>query len=126
MAETNGHSNPGGKHTILTIPLELFERVAELSDPRDLLVLRLVNRECGAKTLRTFKNVHSRRKAYHLASKDSLRSLLHLARNEEFACALRRLILCVDVLPRESDSQYKQWLQDPAAPRFSNDTPKDR
>ncbi len=44
-------------HSILTIPLELFERIAELSESSDLPSLRLVNRECAAKALQIFLKV---------------------------------------------------------------------
>lgn len=129
MAETSESNTADGiatpnpsLHNILTIPLELFERIAELADPRDLPYLRLVNKECAARVLRTFKKMHFAKRAHLISSKDSLQGLLHLVRDDHFGRAIRTLVLCVDVLPQEQHPQFLQWHTYPAS--FREDTYK--
>ena len=88
-------------HNILTIPPEVFERIAEEADPEVLLALRLVSKETDERVFRTHLKTHFSERAFLLSSEDSLRTLLAISENETFARALDTVELCIDDIPSE-------------------------
>lgn len=44
------------KNTLLTIPTEILEKIASFADPKDLLNLRLANKEVAERTIDAFTN----------------------------------------------------------------------
>ena len=86
----------GGKRGILDLPLEIFEQVATLVDPYDLLAMWLLNRELEGKVLRTFTRTHFTVRSFLLCSRASLEALAGIAAHPTFGKALRTLELCPD------------------------------
>ncbi|KAF7189153.1 hypothetical protein HII31_09575 [Pseudocercospora fuligena] len=80
------------------LPPELFELVAEYLEPNDLRCLRLVNRECASKALRTFAKVWFAQKSFLLCDADSLEVARSIARHAAYGPALRKIVLFVDEL----------------------------
>ena len=107
MSDSNGGSGDDtteqtSSKTLLTVPLEIFEHIAWLSDPQDLLALRLLSKETGDKVLRTFKKIHFTERAFLLSNEDSLRTLLEIAQQKGFGASLETVILCTDEVPRRN------------------------
>lgn len=92
-------SHNGNKHNILTIPLEMFERIAELAEPEDLLNLRLVNRETADRVERNFIATHFSERMFLISYQDNLETLLAIANHPQFGNALRVVYLCNEELP---------------------------
>lgn len=93
------NTETASSHNILTIPLELFERIADEVDGKDLLTLRLVSKETDQKMFRTYLNLHFTERAFLLSSMESLYTLIAIAEHEPFAKSLRRLDLCIEEIP---------------------------
>lgn len=110
---------------LLTIPNELFERIAEAADKEDLLNLRLVAREASARVMRTYTKVYFTERAFLLSSGESLRTLLEIASHATYGRSMRRVVLCIDafeskpngnkvfrarhITPEEFDSLQQEW-----------------
>lgn len=86
-------------HNILTIPLELFERIAQVAEPEDLLNLRLVSREARDNVKRTFIERHFTRRMFLLCCEESLKTLLAIAEHPEFGRTMRTVMLCNEEVP---------------------------
>lgn len=99
---TTTHTTGGdsaSKHNILTIPLEIFEAVAERAEPEDLLNLRLVNREAAQKVKRTFIATHFTERMFLLTYEESLLTLLAIAKHPEYGRAIQTLLFSSDESP---------------------------
>ena len=81
---------------ILTLPPELFARVAEFCPPEALLKLRMVSREVSTKTYNTFLEAQFTERAFLLCYKDSLHRAVKLARHEKFGKHLKKLTFYAD------------------------------
>ena len=86
-------------NSLLTIPLEMFEAIAASVEPDDLLNLRLVNLETEAKVHRTFVATHFTERMFLVSFEESLRTLLAIAKHEEFGRTMRTIILGTEELP---------------------------
>lgn len=83
---------------MLTLPPEMFEYVARHVDPKDLCTLRLVNRECASRVLKAYTDAHFTERSF-LLYKESLQTLVDIARSKYFGPRLRKVVLCVDRMP---------------------------
>ncbi|CAK3791011.1 hypothetical protein TI39_contig351g00008 [Lecanosticta acicola] len=84
--------------TLIGIPPEVFERIAQLSDDADLLAIRLVCREAASKVLRTYTEVHFSRRHIYLHRESDLRAAIPVAKHPVFGAALSELVINVDQL----------------------------
>jgi len=89
---------------ILALPNELCERIAELSDPHDLLALRLICHEAETKILRTYVCLHFTERAFLLCDEDSLRTLLRIAEHPIYEKTMRKVMLCADELANPTET----------------------
>lgn len=90
------HPHAGSKHNLLTIPLEMFERIAEFAEPRSLLSIRQVNREAGEKVKRIYVEEHFTKRAFLLWDEDSVGTLMDIAKHPVFGPAMKRVYICAD------------------------------
>jgi hypothetical protein len=65
--------------TLLSIAPELFGRIADVVDGKDLLNLRLVCRESNDKTMHTYVQKHFTTRAFLLSNEESLRCLVAIS-----------------------------------------------
>ena len=98
-------------HGLTTIPLEVFERIAEHAEPQDLLPLRLASREIASRVYRTYVKAHFTERAFLLYSKDSLQTLLEIAESEDLAQYMTTLILCTDFLTAEDMDDMDMFVE---------------
>jgi hypothetical protein len=82
--------------TLLGLPPEMFELVARSAEPKDLLAMRLIDREARDKTQRTFEQVYFTYRAFLLSSEESLRTLFKISSHNIFGRTLREVSLCVE------------------------------
>lgn len=81
---------------LLTLPPEMFERIAQSLPIEDLPYLRLTCRDAAAKVERTYVQAHFTDRGFLLCYKQSLQTAIDIARHEKFGKALKSITLYVD------------------------------
>jgi hypothetical protein len=94
------------------VPLEMFERIAELTDTKDLKALRLVSHSIGAKALRTCKIVLFSEVKVMLRCKASVRGALEQAQHPVVGDAIREIVIYENLLrcPQRAEYDYQPEL----------------
>ena len=99
---------------LLAIPPEVFERIAQHADPKDLLSLRLVCKEAGARVFRTYTQAHFTERAFLVCSPESLNTLIEIAQSEVLGTHMKKLIFCLDEIAHPEDHRTLLRFRDPA------------
>ncbi|KJX99801.1 hypothetical protein TI39_contig351g00008 [Zymoseptoria brevis] len=79
--------------TLLGLPVEMFQRIAEITTKDELMCLRLVSRECAAKVLKVYKEVLFSEQRVMLSTNSSIRNAIEVIDHPVFGGAIRRLVL---------------------------------
>ncbi|KAH0379917.1 hypothetical protein KCU92_g7899, partial [Aureobasidium melanogenum] len=85
-------SSISSKPTLLTLPVEIIERVLWLADKPDLLNLRLVSKLICAIANRPFA-VRSFRNSHHVITEDSINTLLAVSEHKVFGAYIKTIML---------------------------------
>ncbi|KAK5117497.1 hypothetical protein LTR85_008882 [Meristemomyces frigidus] len=95
--------------TLLALPPELFERIAELTPAEDLVQLRLTCREAASKTERTFARAHFTDRGFLLCSKPSLQTAVKIVQHTKYRATMKKVTFYVDCVassPMEVTNVY--------------------
>ena len=92
---------------ILTLPLKIFEHIAELAQPEDLTALRLTCKEAAANSQRPFAKAFFTKRAFLLSDEESLRTLLTIAEHETFGRTMETVVICVDEVPSDDHTAMR-------------------
>lgn len=109
----DGGSEP--KHSILTIPPELCERIAQSAEPSDLFNLRLVCKEVDARIFRTYGKTHFAHRAVLLCSLEGAQMMAEFAASRSLARFLEELTLCVETFPNPTGYLNRWPRTDPTS-----------
>jgi hypothetical protein len=82
------------QHTILTLPPEVFEMIAQNASKEDLLNLRKTNRQVENQVFKTFGERLFSAKSVMLYSEDSLRRLEAICKDRRIGPYLKTHLLC--------------------------------
>lgn len=95
---------PSGKAepTLLGVPPEIFEHVAEHVSNAELLALRLTNRTAASRVLRTYTRAHFSCRNIYLHLEDDLLRAIEIADHPIFGPALRQLTVNLDRIGGQS------------------------
>lgn len=112
-----GHQDNSEPNNLVKLPPEIFEKIAQLVDPADLLSIRLLCREAAAKVLRTYQSTHFTEHALLLCDDLSLRTLVDIAKTPHLGACLRKIIICVDAVPKPppegwDTSGWRPWRRE--------------
>lgn len=108
------HINSTEKKDLLTLPPEVFERIAQSLPIEDLSALRLTCREADTKTQRTFFQAHFAESGFLLCSKESLRAAIDLVKHVKSGPAMKKIILYADSINAEPAQWFSSALAVPA------------
>ncbi|KAK4609379.1 hypothetical protein CLAFUW4_14625 [Fulvia fulva] len=99
----NAKTQPVKEASLAAMPAELLKSIATFADLQDLPALRLVNRECNSKVLRTFTKTFFTTLPILLCYDKSIKTALEIAGHPIFAPAIRTIDPSIDVIPDEDD-----------------------
>ncbi|KAF2482076.1 hypothetical protein BDY17DRAFT_325570 [Neohortaea acidophila] len=95
---SSSESKEQDRLTLLGLPTELFERIAQLAEPKDLLSLRLASKAAAKKTDRTFVSAHFSERTFMPSSEASLHRFVDFGWHPLYGKALRKITFCVEEL----------------------------
>lgn len=101
-----------GPATLLILPAEIMEAVANELPKRDLPSLRLVCRDTENKTLRSFEQRCISNKAFAVGSSMSMTQLQNISEHTRFSKVLSRVNLVlqeIEYSTANADAGWKQW-----------------
>lgn len=101
-SKTTEHTS---KHTLLTIPTELTEKIAWFTPPSDLLNLRLVNKELADRTVDAFTGVFLEKREWSVYDEFLMKKLEYLETEPKFALSIKHLSLVFDCTQGCADSE---------------------
>ena len=101
---------------ILDLPPEIFESVAKLLWPKDLIALRLMNREIETKVIDTFVKVHFSERIFSLYNKAGLQALYDIAAHRMFGKVMETVHLTLqricDCGENQGSEEHKECSQE--------------
>ncbi|SMR64471.1 unnamed protein product [Zymoseptoria tritici ST99CH_3D1] len=107
--------------TLLGLPVEMLQRIAELTTKDELMCLRLVSRECAAKVLKVYKEVLFSEQRVMLSTNSSIRNAIEVVGHPVFGAVVQRLVLVDDSLPeprRVDFTSFDTGREDSASARL--------
>ncbi|SMR64468.1 unnamed protein product [Zymoseptoria tritici ST99CH_3D1] len=93
--------------TLLGMPPELFDNIANSTHWKDLGSLRLVSRECAMKVSSVYKVDHFRIRRVKIATETSITNAINIVDHPEFGAAIRELLLIDDAASDPFDFSWE-------------------
>ncbi|KJX99808.1 hypothetical protein TI39_contig351g00013 [Zymoseptoria brevis] len=92
--------------TLTSLPVELVERIAELTSQEDRKCLRMVSRDCGAKVLNVYKDSVFHEVRVTLCSECSIRNAINIIAHPLYGTAVKDFILTDISEPDPADYNF--------------------
>ncbi|SMY29810.1 unnamed protein product [Zymoseptoria tritici ST99CH_1A5] len=92
--------------TLPGLPVELIERIAQLTSQEDRKCLRMVSRDCGAKVLNVYKDSVFHEVRVMLCSESSIRNAINIIAHQLYGTAVKNFILTDISEPDPADYHF--------------------